>query len=145
MIRFLKIVCVLVYMVLLIYTVFLARRRNGLISRHVEENLNYIPFRSIANNFYDNIIHGDSIVKRCFFISNVFGNILLFAPFPILCCFVGFKWSNGSILIAGMLLSFLIEVIQGVFTIGIPDVDDILLNTLGVCFGIWGLILLKIK
>ncbi|HSY61348.1 MAG TPA: hypothetical protein VK796_05700, partial [Cytophaga sp.] len=73
MIRFLKLLFVFGYISLLLYTVFFARRRNTIIRENVEQNINWIPFKSIANNFYANILNGDSFVKKWFFFTNVFG------------------------------------------------------------------------
>jgi glycopeptide antibiotics resistance protein len=145
MIRFLKLLFVFGYISLLLYTVFFARRRNTIIRENVEQNINWIPFKSIANNFYANILNGDSFVKKWFFFTNVFGNIFLFIPFPLVCFFLGFKLRNGSIEIIGVVLSILIEAIQGLFVVGIPDIDDVLLNAFGIYIGIWVLHISKTK
>lgn len=70
------------------------------------------------------------------YIVNVFGNVFAFSPFgfvlPIISPY-NRKFLNVTLL--GFEFTLMIEVIQLVFKVGIFDVDDILLNTIGCIIG----------
>ena len=67
---------------------------------------------------------------------NIIGNISMFIPtgviMPILYKRLDCFW---KVLLAGAGLSFLIEVIQLLFPGSVTDIDDLILNTLGVAVG----------
>ena len=82
------------------------------------------------------------------FIINIYGNIIAFAPFGFLLPLLSkANWTDNSfvmkrkvrgfftVLLSGMFFSVTIEVIQLVFQVGIFDVDDILMNTVGGLIG----------
>lgn len=67
---------------------------------------------------------------------NLLGNVVGFMPFGFFLPIVsrrGKKWYNNWLL--GFLLSLCIETTQLVFKVGSFDVDDLLLNTIGVILG----------
>lgn len=75
------------------------------------------------------------------FIVNIFGNILAFTPFGILLPVV--SPDNRKFINVGLLtlqFSFTIELLQLIFKVGIFDVDDLFMNTLG---GILGYLIFK--
>lgn len=117
------------YFLLLIYLVFFARRRQELIWQ--PELLNLIPFRNTIQAWHT--VHDQGWLN---FLSNLFGNILLFLPLPFFSVHL-FKVSNKILIIgAGVFMSMLIEFLQYYCRIGIPDIDDVLLNTTGVIAGV---------
>lgn len=65
-------------------------------------------------------------------------NVLLFLPLgmtlPFAFKFV-FKKRLGIVVLSGFLLSVIIEAVQGAFSLGRVEVDDVLCNTLGVVLG----------
>ena len=67
---------------------------------------------------------------------NLFGNLLPFIPYGILlpCAFPGMR-RGGRTILAGFLFSLFCELFQLFTRLGTFDVDDILLNTVGVCAG----------
>ena len=87
--------------------------------------VNLIPFVNLFD--YDN--------KRDLML-NVTGNCALFIPsgivFPIV-----YKKLNSfcKVLSAGMLISFIIEILQLPFSVRASDIDDLILNTAGVAVG----------
>ena len=87
--------------------------------------VNLIPFVNILD--YD--------IKREAAI-NIIGNISMFIPtgviMPILYKRLDCFW---KVLLAGAGLSFVIEVIQLLFPGSVTDIDDLILNTLGVAVG----------
>jgi len=69
-------------------------------------------------------------------IYNIFGNILLYIPFGILYPLSKFRPKNPFLLvILVMVLSSLFEILQYFSRKGSFDIDDILLNTIGVVIG----------
>ncbi|WP_164553391.1 VanZ family protein [Brevibacillus marinus] len=74
-----------------------------------------------------------------FKVRNLGGNVLLFMPFGWLFPFVLGRFQKRSALFtvaAGLAASLAIETIQWVTSIGIFDIDDVILNSLGVVLGL---------
>lgn len=70
-------------------------------------------------------------------ITNVFGNILMFTPFGFL-GIVFPKLNNFRVLILDFLFAIiLVESLQYFTRLGVFDIDDVLLNTVGVAIGFW--------
>ena len=68
---------------------------------------------------------------------NIFGNIILFLPFGFLLnCLYPHK-SRQLILLCGFLTSVSIELLQLLLQIGVCDIDDVILNTLGTFCGVY--------
>lgn len=83
--------------------------------------------------------HGLGIIMRCqdnfFRIKNIFGNIIMFVPIGFLLPTIWRKYRDlYQCTLFGMLLSLSIEVMQMPLSRG-TDIDDIILNTLGVVLG----------
>lgn len=75
------------------------------------------------------------------FIVNIFGNIFAFTPFGILLPIISpdnRKFLN--VMLLTLQFSFTIELLQLVFKVGIFDVDDLFMNTLG---GVLGYLIFK--
>src|SRR5450432_2845838 len=117
----------LLYASFLVYAVFFARRRRS-INRRL---LNLVPVKYQLYEF--RYMHA---ADKFNFYSNLLGNIFLFMPMPfILIIFFRIK-KNSSLLLTGFLISLGIELIQYIFEVGVADIDDIILNTLGIFIGI---------
>ena len=70
-------------------------------------------------------------------IINIFGNILIFVPFGFL-GIVFPKLNNFWILILDFLFAIMIvESLQYFTRLGVFDIDDVILNTVGVAIGFW--------
>lgn len=70
------------------------------------------------------------------FFVNIIGNVLAFAPFGFLLPLMDKKYRKAIIVILlSMLFSLCVEVVQLLLKVGIFDVDDILLNTIGGMLG----------
>ncbi|GAE35728.1 VanZ family protein [Halalkalibacter akibai] len=92
-------------------------------------NYNLIPFRSI----YRIAVFSPTINDP---LRILVGNVILFMPLGFLLPTVWKKARRFSfILLAGFLLSLLIEVSQFLFTHRVANVDDVILNTLGAMIG----------
>lgn len=67
---------------------------------------------------------------------NLAGNVIGFLPFGFFLPILSRRLRNGFVVTAlGFGLSLLVESIQLVFKVGCFDVDDLILNTLGVLLG----------
>ena len=120
---------IIFYLVILFLMLFFKRPPGSL------RSVNIIPFQVIRD------LSSSNIVTRVFAPSNLLGNIVLFIPFGVyLTLFnrdkrvlTNLKWIS--------LFSLLAEIIQYIFAIGVSDIDDIILNSIG---GLIGIIVYKI-
>jgi glycopeptide antibiotics resistance protein len=70
------------------------------------------------------------------FVVNIMGNILAFAPFGFLLPLLNKRFHNFFIMtLISLLFSLAIESVQLAFKVGIFDVDDVLLNSIGGVIG----------
>lgn len=66
------------------------------------------------------------------FVVNILGNVIAFAPFGFLLPLLNVKFRKlFYITFLSLLFSLTVEVVQLIFKVGIFDVDDLLLNTIG--------------
>ena len=87
--------------------------------------INLIPFVYLTD--YDNRTH---------MILNIFGNILMFVPTGIILPILYKRLNNFfKVVGTGFLMSLAIEILQLPFYSRTSDVDDLILNTLGVATG----------
>jgi glycopeptide antibiotics resistance protein len=70
------------------------------------------------------------------FYIDIFGNILLFIPFAFILFLVFNIKSGKKIILISLLTSICIETIQFLLGIGVADIDDVILNTIGACIGV---------
>jgi glycopeptide antibiotics resistance protein len=96
---------------------------------------NYIPFKSITS-----ILKAPSLGL---IIKQIFGNVLLLLPLPIFIATLNRRVKYKTLFICGFLVSVSIElgqfILDGFFTeisIRCTDIDDVILNSLGVLIGI---------
>lgn len=106
------------------------------ISNGAGQSNNFIPFKTILP-----IITQNSLLSNIF-LTNIVGNILLFAPFGFLCPLIFRKLNMATKVIwIGFAASLLVESSQLIissiigFTYRSFDVDDLIVNTLGVIVG----------
>ena len=84
----------------------------------------------------DNFLHAylQGNLDPWYFWSNILGNVLVFVPLGFLLRNQNYSWKKC--LFFGLGLILVIESLQLVTRLGVFDVDDILLNGLGVLLGI---------
>lgn len=119
------------YAVFLVYIFFFARRRWGPSSKR---SFHLIPFRDKTTYLqgYGNHTGPENLE----FYKDLVGNILLFIPLPFfLAWFFGVR-SFRKLLLISATTSFSVELIQFILNIGVADVDDLLLNTMGASIGL---------
>ncbi len=118
----------LCYVVLLCYVVFFSERYGRTLYETMQYNL--VPFQEINRNLSQlRSINLTAII-------NLFGNVLLFIPFGAMI----FIWSKKlatfiNTFLLSVLLSLIIETAQLISKIGVFDIDDIILNTIGGMIG----------
>ena len=117
-----------IYLVLLIFLLFFSERygRGGT----QEYRYNVVLFAEIKRFFkYRSLISTES------FLLNMFGNVIGFMPFGFFLPMLMRKHSFFRILCLSFELTLAVEVTQLLFKVGIFDVDDLLLNTIGGVLG----------
>ncbi|MCT4631868.1 MAG: VanZ family protein [Firmicutes bacterium] len=140
-------VLLLMHIALTLHKAFLSPERmlfrEGLVLQKMKygyfskELTNLCPFSTIVNYFNNYEVFG----FRYWFI-NVWGNILFFLPYGFLGPLVFDKIRNKfGIVLFALAIPMGIEVLQEIFSLGIYDVDDIILNFFGILVGYVFLIL----
>ena len=91
-------------------------------------NYNFIPFRSISTQF--------KYITQWWALKNLLGNIIPFIPFGLLLPITYKKFSSMiSVFFTGLASILLIEIFQFFTNLGSFDVDDIILNMIGIVCG----------
>lgn len=90
-------------------------------------NINFIPFADLIDTFKN---------SSASFIYLFFGNILWFVPFGLYLRKIR-KCKILTVVALGVCLSLSIEIMQYIFGTGVSEIDDLLLNTIGVLLGIF--------
>lgn len=119
------------YILILFKLVFLSRSvfldDNG----NAFRSINIIPFQTIMEYLY---IGADG-VKR-FSLMNIGGNIAAFIPLGMYLPLFKKNKKIGINLLLVFLTSLFVEIIQWIFAVGVADIDDLILNSLGGLLGI---------
>ena len=129
--RILARILFLMYAVVLIYFLFFADWYGHAPGKAVRSAPNLIPFREIKRYMKLGHIIGGRLVFL-----NLIGNVIGFMPFGFMLPMISNhfrKWYR--VLLYGFFLTLLVESVQLFSGIGIFDVDDIILNTLGALLG----------
>ncbi|KFC21216.1 teicoplanin resistance protein VanZ [Epilithonimonas lactis] len=108
----------------------------------------YLMFFGFGRSQYDiNIVRLSPLISTFSFVKetilwktiviNVFGNIIMFTPFGFLG--IGFPNLNDfkTLMINFLSGIIIIESLQYFTRLGVFDIDDIILNTIGVVIGFW--------
>ena len=118
--------------VIIRFTFFPMSRVNGSVQPLIYDASTAFPFRVNLIPFV-NLFDYDC--KRDL-LSNVIGNTVMFIPSGIVLPIIYRKLNNfWKVLAAGALISLCIEIIQLPFSVRASDVDDLILNVLGVAIG----------
>ncbi len=138
--KFLIRLALTLYSALLIYVVFFSRRRHGLVWS--TDLVNVVPLLGTIRD-HDNIAG----IGFWNYWDNIFGNIALFVPLPPLVAGSTGLRERRWLLGIGVAVSVFIEVTQYVMKIGVPDIDDVILNSAGALLGValWELVFRKIQ
>lgn len=116
------------YGIVLFYVVFFAERRPKPVWGAHREIPLLIPLKMKLYLYR----HGSDISSLYL---DVVGNIIMFTPLPLF-LYIAMGVKRYSIMIAiSFSLSFFIELVQYAFGVGMPDIDDLIFNTLGAALG----------
>lgn len=125
----------IIYLIVLVYFLFFSEGLGrGNLSNNIGYNLK--PFNEIKRYMSNKSQIGDFISNL-----NIYGNVLLFIPYGIILPFIKRKRKVLGVIFSTMMFSITIELLQYIFKVGVFDIDDIILNTLG---GFVGYIVYKI-
>jgi glycopeptide antibiotics resistance protein len=99
-------------------------------SRFAPIHANYVPFKTILPQLRGQPRWSNAII-------NLVGNTVLFVPigFLVLLIYRKMRWQKSLVL--AVAVGVTMEVMQGVLRVGVVDVDDMILNALGVMSGYW--------
>ena len=113
-------IIVFIYYIILIFNMVIFARYSNI------NSYNLIPFKSIINILKTGTIYS--------IIINIFGNLFVFMPLDyfLIELFNVKKISINFILSFGVIL--LIELFQYIFKVGVFDIDDLIIRTLGMMF-----------
>ncbi|WP_227936032.1 VanZ family protein [Alkalihalobacillus deserti] len=92
---------------------------------------NFVPFATIGTYLFN--IHSYNSATWFY---NTFGVVLLFIPIGVLISLLLPKLKNALTIVLILMFSLTIESVQYVTQLGVFDVDDIMLNSLGGFIGI---------
>lgn len=119
------------YLIALIYFLFFAEGYGRVSDAEAVYHYNLIPFQEIQR-FWK---YRDVVGSFAMF-TNLAGNIVGFMPLGFILPVLSKRFRSGVFIVfLGFLLSLLVESLQLVTRLGIFDVDDLILNTLGTMFG----------
>jgi glycopeptide antibiotics resistance protein len=104
----------------------------------VERSYNLIPFRTIIEFLGKPGSRVDG-----FAVANLLGNIVLFAPCGVYLSAMRKRSRFASNLLALIVLFVAVETIQFTLGLGVGDIDDVILNTLGGVIGVLSYMLLS--
>ena len=135
-----KCICFVMYCSLLFAILFFRRIPTSLDLEHyrywsrILDNINIIPFDTIAYQFHDIIF--DTGYYEILAILNLSANIMMFVPMGV---FLPLLWKNlrkfFSCIFMGALIIIVVEIVQLFSLLGSFDVDDIILNLIGIIIG----------
>ena len=97
---------------------------------------NFVPFKTIVPQLMGRENHLMDIV-------NLVGNIIPFMPIGLLAPLVFRSISWKEALVLGVVTGLTFEVMEVVFRVGIFDIDDVILNGLGVMIGYGVFVMLR--
>lgn len=125
------VILVLLVMYLVVFCYFANRRLFAY--TYAIERINLVPFATLVD--YVEQWQIGHVNKRSIVV-NIVGNIVLLLPLgALLPPLWNRKVSLKSLILIGIVASLLIEISQFAFNRGVCDIDDVILNVLGVILG----------
>ena len=140
---YLFVVYVVLLILILVFKISQPEMFEGIINRlKTGENVtfaepnNIVPFKVIGEYL------SNAQTLNDWFAKNLIGNIVVFIPIGFLVPLFLKKNRIWHVAIVGIVVSVFIEILQSLLAVGRADIDDIILNTIGLLigFGIYKLI-----
>ena len=126
----------LLYIVVLTYFLFFSERY-GRVATQTEYRYNLVLFKEMKRF----ITYREEIGLESFLV-NIFGNICAFVPFGFMLALINENYRKLiSVTVITFIFSLTVELLQLISRVGIFDVDDLFLNTIG---GILGYLVFKV-
>lgn len=97
----------------------------------------YHDVRKLNLSLFTDLINMYRVSGRKMFLWLVLGNIFGFSPFGFLLAILQKKPSFAKVVLLGFTFSLFIETTQYITRKGVAELDDLILNTLGVAIGYW--------
>lgn len=123
------------YCAFVIYFFFLNQRHsyNMELWEYIKSSINLIPFKTIS--MYISKINS-GLINTSTIVTNLVGNLIIFLPMGFFLPAI-FKSVNSILkcLLTGIILISVIEISQLIFKIGVFDIDDYILNIIGLLCG----------
>ncbi len=112
------------------FEIYLAKYDSRKMMKRGIQRANFVPFATLKY-FYSIRKHYSYLVAK-----NILGNIIGFIPLGILLPILFVRLQRvGKTIVVVFLISLSFETIQLLFDLGVFDVDDLILNTLGGAIG----------
>jgi|GEM_PF-2362649 len=99
-----------------------------------KRNVNWVLFGDKIQHWQTRAFH--TRPENVELYKDILGNILLFLPFPFFLYYFFHMKTFSRLLLACVVCSFLVETTQYLLNIGVADVDDLVLNTIGSLLGL---------
>jgi glycopeptide antibiotics resistance protein len=109
-------------------TPFVVKNARLSTSRFAPLHANYVPFKTILPQLRGKPRWSSAVI-------NLIGNTVLFVPVGFLVVLLDQKmrWQDALVLAVGVGVAM--ELLEGLFRVGVVDIDDVILNALGVMCG----------
>ena len=102
--------------------------RDKMVSTSFGTNYNIVPFKTISLHI--------RYYSRGWARLNLWGNLIPFVPYGFLLPIVNPKRNRfANVFLCGLVFVLFIEVFQFFTRLGTFDIDDVMLNMVGICFG----------
>lgn len=137
MIRRLGFALFVVYVLVLVYLLFFVEEYGRAAEAERVYRYNFVPFLEIRRfwNYREQL-------GTFALLTNLVGNVVGFVPYGFILPVITPRFRSGFLtVLSGFCISLAVEVIQLATRVGCFDVDDVILNTLGVALGyllFWG-------
>lgn len=140
--KYFSMTILILYMILLLGNLLFSSDRI-LIHSHVKISImdsikggNYIPIYNTIKDYNNHILNDNNVTAKCIIDTSI-KNIITFIPLGFLVPIAFNKCEKISEAIkVGFIVSGIIEITQVFFRLGIFDIDDVILNTLGTIVGL---------
>lgn len=131
-------ICFTLYIILMLWLLFGQRMGRDLFGSYwevFESNINLTPFHTIRS-FINTACSTDYGYAFRHSIVNLAGNVIMFVPlgFFVPCIFPKYKTFRSCMLLCAMCV-IIIEIVQLFTLLGSCDIDDFILNLIGVAVG----------